>query len=143
MKITNVSATWTQEQIDAAWPDVLRCLQAYVDKFPTDETLDNLVKQICNGSLALWLVEDNGENIMAVLTRGITVDPTAKRQVQLLAVGGERGDDVMPLLKDIEAWAKAKGADEMEIIGRLGWRKRLAKQGYGTVAQLYRKTLKD
>jgi hypothetical protein len=137
-----LTSSWDGAMIAAVWQDILRCLNLYVQRFPDDETLESLIAQITSGALQLWLIEDDGKIVMAVLTRIATIQATGKKQVQVLALGGERGEDVMPCLLDIEAWARSIGAQELEITGRHGWRKRLAKQGWGSVAEIYRKSLK-
>lgn len=141
MKI-ELTSGWPFERIATVWPDVLRCLQLFVNRFPTDETMENIVTQVIDGRLQLWLIDDAGAIVMAVLTHQETNTATGKRTAHVYALGGERGADVMPCLLDIEAWARAGDFDEMEISGRTGWRKRLQAQGWHPALQVYRKPLK-
>ena len=142
MKI-ELTTHWPVERVSAVWPDVVRCLTKFCDRFPRDETVDNLVRQILTGALQLWVIEDDGRFIMAVVSRITTVTATGKVQVQILALGGERGEDVMVCLKDIEDWGRDQhGAEEFEITGRKGWQKRLSALGYRSEAIIYRKQMR-
>jgi hypothetical protein len=49
--------------------------------------------------------------------------------------------EALPMLPQIEDWAKSRGADEIEVLGRIGWRRALAPMGYGEKAVILRKAL--
>ena len=128
-----LSSEMTDREIAPLGRDITRCLKRFVDDFPKVATLEGLWKEIVQGSLQMWLIfdDDDGRVILVQLTEIITNEATGHRFVRLLNSGGERIVEALPLLADIEAWAKdVQGVTEMESVGRQGTARILAPHGY-------------
>lgn len=130
---------WSVEQFD--WPAVMRAIRTYTDRFPEDATLESVISDVMAGRMRLWLVRDGDTTVAAVLVTVGTVDATGWKRVSIHGFGGERGIEALPLLEQIETWARSIGADEVEAVGRIGWRKLLGALGYRELSVILRKTL--
>ena len=142
MKI-ELTTHWPVERVGAVWPDVLRCLTMFCERFPRDETVENLVRQILTGALQLWVIEDGGKILTVGTTRIQTNAATGKVQAQITALGGEGYPDICQFLPVVEAWARDNhNAEELESIGRRGWLRVMKTAGYSADAVIYRKQLR-
>lgn len=132
---------WPAEKVAPLVPQIIECLQKFVDRFPDDETVQNLCQQIEDGALQLWAALD-GDRVETVgLTQIKTITATGKVQCLVHVAGGEGGLDIGDYLADIEKWAMKQGASEMEIIGRKGWERKFPELGYRATATVFRKKL--
>lgn len=142
MKI-ELTTHWPIERVSAVWPDVIRCLTMFCDRFPRDETVENLVRQILTGALQLWVIKSGGKFRGVLVTRIQTSSATGKVQIQVPVIAGKGFPCDMSGLADIEAWGRDQhGAEELEIIGRKGWSREMVKLGYRNDLYLYRKPLR-
>jgi hypothetical protein len=131
------------EEIAPLWPAILACFEKYVARFP-DETVENMVAQIMSGRRQLWVVrDDEGNVVLAPISEIVTVDATGKKRLVCAEIGGERLQEAVHLIGEMEAWAaREHGATESELVGRVGWGKLLQPLGYELAAQIYRKALR-
>lgn len=133
---------WEFDRIASYGPQITAAMKKLVERFPKDMTLESLAQDIFSGKNQLWLILDEEEKFVAFVTSEIkTNQATGKKSVVLSELAGEGGTDIVPLIEPIEEWAREIGATEITPVGRLGWRKALAKQGYEADIVLYRKTL--
>lgn len=139
----DLTTGFSQEEMEPLWSSILECLERYVARFPTDETVQGILDQIVKGKRQLWIVRDEtGRVILTPITEIVKIDTTGKTKLFLAEVGGERLAECMPLLSEIERWAKEKhGATESELIGRPGWKKMLEPLSYRLAAHVYTKAL--
>jgi|GEM_PF-796293 len=132
---------WPFEKIAAYGRDITAAFKKLVDRFPRDITLKSLADDVLSGRQQLWLILD-GEEFKSFVTTEIKInDYTGHKSVHLINLAGEGGQDLVPLIEEIEKWAIAQGADEIVPICRIGFRKPLEKLGYRMDVSLYRKTL--
>ena len=60
----------------------------------------------------------------------------AGRECTLLVVGGDKMDEWIDVLPQVEDWARELNCDEMSIYGRIGWAKALGyKIDYAKMSQ--------
>ena len=131
---------WAYERFD--WPAVMACIKTYTDRFPNDANPTSVIEDVARGRLTLWLVLDEAEKpVAAVLVSLDVIDATNWKRASVHGYGGTRGIEALSLLPKIEAWARMHGADEIEAVGRAGWRKLLGAQGYREDAVILRKRL--
>jgi hypothetical protein len=102
-------------------------------------TMKSITDDILSGKNQLWLILDGEEFRSFVLTEIKVAIEDGRKSVMVAQLAGEGGTAVTPLIAEIEAWARSIGAVEMNFLGRIGWRKALAKEGYGVELCIYRK----
>lgn len=133
---------WPFERIAKYGPDVTAAMKKLVERFPNEMTLKSLADDIFAGRNQLWLILDDEERFAAFVTSEIKInEATGHKSVMLSELAGEGGTDIVPLIQPIEEWAMSIGAKDITPVGRIGWRKALAKQGYEADIVLYRKEL--
>jgi hypothetical protein len=88
-------------------------------------------------------VEDEaGRVILTPITEIVSIDATGETRLNLAEVGGERLADCMPLLEQIEEWARCEhGAKRAALTGRKGWKRLLEPLGYRPTAVIWQKEL--
>jgi hypothetical protein len=134
------------EEMQPYWPDIVRCLETYCAKFP-EETVENIIAECAQGKRQLWICTENGRVVLTPITEIVTVNASGKKQLLLAEVGGSKLRKCMPLLAEIEAWAKEQGAETSKLIGRStskatsGWTAHLLPCGYQPTAVVYEKRL--
>lgn len=102
-----------------------RCLPWIVkalDRSGNIDTLDKVLRNIATGHAQLWPAP-----------RGCFVTELVQHQKRLgiraWLAGGEL-DQLMDMIPDIAAWARAQGCTFAEFDGRLGWEKPLKARGW-------------
>ena len=138
----HLTTEWPYERVARYGKDVTAAMKKLVERFPKEVTVKGLAEDIFTGKNQLWLILDEDENFVAFVTSEIKVNQeTGHKTVLLSELAGKGGTDIVPLIEPIEDWARSIGAAELKPIGRIGWRKALAKQGYDPDIVLYRKDL--
>lgn len=140
-----LTSEMTAEEMTPLWPDIMRCFETYCSRFKDDETVENMLSQCSNGRRQLWIIQDeSGRVILAPITEIVKIDATGALRFVCAEIGGERLQEAMPLLSEMERWAaEEKGCTEFELIGRKGWQRLLAPFEYEFAASIYRKTLRS
>lgn len=105
-------------QVRTIWPRVRDRLHRAVKKTDLNHTLD-IERDLFEGDGLLWLAMRGMEIDAAAVTLLMRTDRNLVCVVT--ACGGEEMENWLPLLAEIEAWAKAEGAAKVRIIGRRGW----------------------
>ncbi|GAA5099195.1 hypothetical protein [Bartonella acomydis] len=132
---------WDMERIAPYFEDIIASLSAYVERFKHEITLQELIEAICSGKKQLWLVLDDDKRFLAAVTTQIQETVLGKKRALICECSGKGILDQIDNLKIAEDWARENGAFEIEILGRLGWKRALNKQGYGIDMLYYRKEL--
>lgn len=137
------STSLTEEQMQPHWPDILACLQKYCDRYPDEETPQNMVNDVMKGDRRMWLVLDEQDKVVLVPITGIeTLNATGMTMLLLAECGGSRLKEAMPLLSQIEDWAKREhGAKQARFYARKGWTDYLVPLGYRPKAIVFEKEL--
>ena len=137
------SSHLSAEQIAPYWADILLCLQKYCDRFPLEETPQNILGEVMRGDRQMWLVLDENDHVVLVPITAIeTHNATGMKQLLLAECGGSRLKEAMSLLTDIEQWAKeTHAAERARFIARKGWTGYLEPLGYKAKAIVFEKEL--
>lgn len=138
-----LSTTMTAEEMAPLWPSIVTCLEKYCARFSDQETVGHMLQQIMAGHRQLWLVQDEaGRVVLTPITEIVRNDATGKQYLLFAECGGERLREAMPLMREIEEWAKREhGVTEAQFIGRKGWTKLLEPLGYKPKAVIWEKSL--
>lgn len=86
-------------------------------------TQESVLAALKAGEMQLWCAESGEEMVMALVTEVATYP--ARKICTAMFVGGRELDRCMPILADIEQWAREIGCDRMVADGRRGWAKKL------------------
>lgn len=141
MRQLHNTTDWPFERIAPYGKDITAALNKLVERFPDDMTLEHLRDGMFSGKYQTWLVLD-GERFMAFgLTEIRMNEATGNKTVIVIALSGEGGEDIVPLIEGVETWAREIGAHDVRPVGRLGWKKALAKIGYAPMTTYYRKAI--
>jgi hypothetical protein len=138
LSVHNVT-DWSADQFD--WPNVMSALATYCEPFPEDVTVESVLMDVVHGKQTLWIVRDGGVTVSVVLVQIGRIDATGWVRATITGYGGTKGIEALPLLAQIEDWARDQGANEIEVVGRVGWRRALAPQGYAEKVTILRKRL--
>lgn len=136
-----LTTSWDMERIAPYLEDIIASFRAYVERFKHEITLQDLIEAICTGKKQLWLVLDDDERFLAAVTTQIQQTVLGKKRALICECSGKGILDQVDNLQVAEDWARENGAFEIEILGRLGWKRALTKQGYGITMLYYRKEL--
>lgn len=123
------------------WAEIIDCLQKYCDRYPQEETVSHMIEEIAKGNRRMWLVKDeDGKVVLVPITMIERLDHTGMTMLVLAECSGARLKEAMPLLADIEQWAKDEHhANRARFIGRKGWDRYLAPLGYREVSRIWEK----
>uniref|UniRef100_A0A973WQF7 Uncharacterized protein n=1 Tax=Bradyrhizobium quebecense TaxID=2748629 RepID=A0A973WQF7_9BRAD len=106
------------QRVHEIWPRVEAMLGRAVLRTDLSHTAD-IARDVLEGDGLLWLACD-GEKIEAAAITLLT--RTDRHLVCLItALGGENRERWVPLLEQIEDWARAEGAKRLRLMGRAGW----------------------
>lgn len=136
-----LTTSWDKERIAPYLEDIIACFNEYVERFKDEITLQGLIEEICTGKKQLWVVLDDEDRFLAAVTTQIQQTVLGKKRALICECSGKGILDQVDNLQVAEDWARENGASEIEILGRLGWKRALTKQGYGITMLYYRKEL--
>ncbi len=131
------------EEIEPLWSDIVACIEKYCERFAIEETPQNVIDDVSTGDRRMWLVlDEEGRVVLVPITAIETLKATGHKRLMLAECGGSRLAEAMPLLAEIEAWARDEhGAGSARFIARKGWRDYLEPLGYKAKAIVYDKEL--
>lgn len=141
MYSVHLTQDWSLEKIAPYSAALNAAMHKMQQRFPDDVSLAQMAKNIAGGKQQLWLIVDENEEFAAFVTTEIEVLKSGKKRVNLLELAGEGGAPIADMIEPIEAWAREIGAAEICPVGRVGWRKILARHGYKPAVIRYRKEL--
>ncbi|MEP7454303.1 hypothetical protein [Phyllobacterium sp. SB3] len=143
-KLTLINThTMSAEEISPYWNDIVSCIAKYCDKFPDDETIENVIGQCARGERQLWLIIDELDNVVLTpITEIITLASNGKKILMYAQAGGSRIEDALPLMSEIEEWAKKEhGVTQAHWWGRKGYRKLLGDYGFSESIVIFKKDI--
>ncbi|OPB31565.1 hypothetical protein [Bartonella sp. AR 15-3] len=120
---------------------VLKSIVSFNKKFAEDYAPETILNDILNGDKILWIIVDAHENFMAHVTTELQKLITGTLRAVIVTLSGRGGKHLSQVIPQIEAYYKEKGAKELLIIGRRGWKKSLQSHGYVVNLLEYRKQL--
>ncbi|UXN03118.1 hypothetical protein [Bartonella sp. HY406] len=136
-----LTSEWSFDEIAPYSKAIGEAMKKLEQRFPDDISIANLARNIAEGVEQLWLILDEKKEFVAFVTSQKEVTETGRKRLLLLELAGEGGPFIADLIETIEVWARNNGFDEICPIGRLGWRKALAKHGYAAKFVRYYKEL--
>jgi hypothetical protein len=136
-----LTSDWSPEQFAPYGPAITAAMHKLRDRFPREVTVEHLAEEIITGKRQLWLVLEDDRFVAFVLTEIQTNDATGLKTLLIPDFAGEHGASTVHLIGAIEDWARSQGCDEVTVAGRMGWKKVLAREGYGLDIAIYRKAL--
>ena len=123
--------------IDIAWPYVEPLLQRamrYSDrKFDTQSIYEALIAR----DMQLWVATTASQEIKACAITHI-VDYPQKTVMIIMFAAGFQMDKWLHFIHILKRYAQHNDCDSIEIYGRNGWAKKLAKYGYEQIHAVYR-----
>lgn len=129
------------DEVDASWPWLNALFEAGPEEYKDDRHRAIVKLQLIQQKLTCWIVTDETELVMAVLTE--LRDNEFDRSVYVVWGLGKRMEDYFPLVMSaLEDYAVSLDAVRVHIEGRLGWERWLAPYGYKRVAVVFRKDVK-
>ncbi len=138
----HLTQDWPLERLEKYGREITEAMNKLAARFPEYVSLELLASEIASGVQQLWLILDENDAFKAfVTTKTLTSAETGRTRVELCELSGEGGLNLVEMIKPIEEWARSIGADEINPVGRFGWRKELARFGYKPVVVRYRKVL--
>jgi hypothetical protein len=118
--------------------DVGACVAAWLDAALAHagrtHRLEDVRALVEAGEAQLWASEH------AAMVTVIEEDPLERRLLIWLA-GGDLDDLVRSLRPQAEDWARRQGCRRVVVIGRAGWERALAPEGYAPLARIIAKDL--
>lgn len=116
--MTAVLVCVPRQHVRQIWPLVADRLHKAVQRTDLAHSAD-IEADVCDGNARLWLACE-GDTIEAAATT-LLVRTDRNLVCVISACGGSNLANWLPLLAQIEAWAKAEGAAKVRIFGRIGW----------------------
>ena len=120
-------------RITEAWPHFKDKIESAVSKVGLAD-FEYIERQVLDGRALLWLAWD-GETVHAAAVTQLTTDSVC----EIVACGGSGLKKFLPLISDLENFAKAENCRAIRIIGRKGWTKVLT--GYEPKAIILERAL--
>lgn len=100
------------------WPNVSHFVRSGVERCDFSDFC-SIERDVLSSNALLWVAYD-GQEIAGALVTQIT--QTEQRKIcTLIAGGGKDRKRWLPLLEQIEQYAKAEGCSASRIVGREGW----------------------
>ena len=126
------------EDVLGIWAEVSPFLKDALAFNPGDLALRDVIDRLLLRDMQLWVYRPEGEVIAALVTEVVQYP---RRWVCRLVLFGGALQRCRSLEPDLAAWAKGRGCDSLEIQGRRGWTRALAKTGWREVATVVRKEI--
>ena len=125
-------------------PALLQFLQESVTRAKERVTVDDILRFVLTGQMALWAVHEDGVCFGHVITE-VKQYPQCKMlvvQYCAMAIGAlEKAEDEMQLVA--EKFARDAGCKGIEFVGRPGWRATSRKYGYDLHSVTYQKFFEE
>lgn len=122
--------------VSAVWDKILPSLQKFPELWNRSVDLDTLKLQLEAGGLTLWVVLEGDILAMAFITQ-ITNYPTMRALEVVWGVGRGMDDWLQLVLSALENFAARGGLDYVDVCGRKGWERPLARYGYEYFSSRY------
>ena len=117
-------------------------MQLAIDYSNGEVNEETLKQKVSSGEVILAVVYD-GEVIIATVAFEMIFFDTGKKAVNIQLAGGDRVDEWYHHIIDIADYiAKERGADDVYIIGRPGWQRKLKQFGFELVHTVLHKGVK-
>ncbi|WP_349628729.1 hypothetical protein [Bartonella bilalgolemii] len=132
---------WPWEKMALYREAINAAMRKYAQRFPHDVCLKHVAEEIIGGQVQLWLILKNRTEFSAFGITKIEKTHDGKKRVVILDLAGQGGIKLVPLIDQLEQWARTIKVDEILTLGRSGWAKMLVHHGYAINLIHYRKVL--
>lgn len=92
-------------------------------------TIEEIAEQVKSNQAQLWCVVDEERRECAAMLTEV-YGQGQEKTCCVVMYAGQLGDDFALRLGAVENWAKSIGCKQVEINGRMGWKRALASSGY-------------
>lgn len=127
--------------VDEVWQKVQPLLQKGIDYGDGELDVKDILKFLLDRAMQLWVLYNYTEDVIVMASVTEIIHYPQRKYCRFVTLGGERVDDWMSYIADIELWAKSQGCDSMEAYGRRGLAKKLEQVGYTNQYVVIRKPL--
>ena len=143
MKV-ELTSSWSPERFGPYGPAVTAAMRKLAERFPREVRTEHLAQEVISGKRQLWLILDDDDRFVSFVLTEIQVnDATGLKTLVIPSFAGDEGAATVPMIGALEDWALEQDCDEAMVWGRLGWKKALAREGYGLDVAIYRKPLRQ
>jgi hypothetical protein len=104
--------------VHEVWPHAKHFIRSAIDHTGLN-AFEDTEHDVLSGDQLLWLAWDGSKIISAATTR--LADNGQRKVCEIVACGGEERSKWLPLIEQIETYAKNEGCSSTRIIGRMGW----------------------
>lgn len=112
--------------LERLWPEIGPKLAAIADRSRGRWTVEPLLDAILDGRWQLWVVWNRAEDrLQAIVGTEIYTELSGKRFCGIRFATGDDRAAWMPLLDELEQWARENGCDAIDGWCRRGWEKHL------------------
>lgn len=130
------------EQINACWDEISPLIQRACDHSNGELSTDVILRCINEGSLMLVVVYED-KKLTAAVTFEQTNFETGKRVMNIQVAAGDNVDAWFHQIEQLaESLAKRYQCDDIYIIGRKGWAKKMKHLGYSEVHTILHREVK-
>ncbi len=124
------------------WEELYQFLKLGVDHSNGELDEATVKEQVASGNLLVAAVYDESRLVAAVAFEMITFT-TGKKVINIQLAGGDSLDAWFEQMDEIaQLIAKARDCDDVYIVGRAGWQRKLKQLGYQTVHTVLHKEVK-
>ena len=133
-----LTTTMTEDEMRPLWNNIRRCLQKFVDRFPHEDSVENILKDCMSGARTLWVIQDEtGKVVLAPVTEIVRVNATGELKMIFCIVSGDDIVEAMPCVQDMIQWGVEQGCTMFQAIGRPGWKPLVAPYGLKAIGMVY------
>lgn len=118
------------ERIDEVWPLVEPHITLGVEAARGELTVDGVYQALVDGDMLLLIVYHESK-VIAALGLDITVHMSGKRTIGVTVCAGSAIDEWMvDIVEALEGLGNEMNCESVMIIGRAGWKRKLAGHGF-------------
>jgi hypothetical protein len=132
-----VTPKW--DETPGYWPQIEPWITAALSHGSIMYTPREVYNSLISRNMKLWLAFD-GEELKACAVSHVFNYSVAKC-LNFLAAGGSDADEWLRFDSVICEYARLLDCEQVEFVGRDGWRKKAAPYGYRAVATVFRKAI--
>ena len=115
--------------LDHVWPHVQPLLMEGKKYWEEWATIESIYKGIAEGRMQLWLMNDDEEFMLAMLSE--ILESPVRKTLQITWLGGQDLGKAQELFLDyVELWASREGVSRVSLHGRKGLVRKLSPHGY-------------
>jgi hypothetical protein len=127
-------------EVESNWHFADAWVRAAVEEGALLETSDSYKARCLDASAQLWLIEDQGQCIGAMVTE--VYDTPKGLTCAVPVISAVSFDDALvPLFSELETWARNEGCVRLEGFGRFGWIRALKPHGWRPLAAVIEKDI--